>query len=258
MLKAFQGTATAAGDDPDAVLDAFLDGGDGEAFWKQVDANLRSGRVRMVFVADEVPKELRRIVEFLNEQMRPAEVLAIEVEHFTTRDGVRLLSPKLLGATERASSAKAIRSSRDPMDEAQWFDALAAAKGEAAARNGRRLAAWLRGRGWEVTMTESQDALATRVAQADARPSWPFFLRRSTGRVELSLQYLSHADAYRSEASRTELLARFKAIPGLQVATTKLTGWPSAPLAELEQDAVWRGVTGIFDEVAERLSEARS
>jgi len=32
--------------------------------------------IRMLFVADRIPAELRRIVEFLNEQMDPAEVLA--------------------------------------------------------------------------------------------------------------------------------------------------------------------------------------
>jgi hypothetical protein len=55
------------------VLAAFLGPQEPDAFWRQVDANLRAGRVRMVFVADRIPPELRRIVEFLNEQMRPAE-----------------------------------------------------------------------------------------------------------------------------------------------------------------------------------------
>ena len=45
-------------------------------YWKQVKTNLQAGRIRMVFVADEIPTELRRIVEFLNEQMDPAEVLS--------------------------------------------------------------------------------------------------------------------------------------------------------------------------------------
>lgn len=61
-----------AGDDRAAERPAeFLDGDDPDGFWRQVDANLSAGRIRMVFVADKVPKELRRIVEFLNEQMRP-------------------------------------------------------------------------------------------------------------------------------------------------------------------------------------------
>jgi hypothetical protein len=44
-------------------------------FWKAVETNLSAGRIRMLFVADELPDELVRIIEFLNEQMNPAEVL---------------------------------------------------------------------------------------------------------------------------------------------------------------------------------------
>ena len=49
---------------------------DPEEFWARVGANLRAGRVRLVFVSDALPVELRRVIEFLNEQMNPAEVSA--------------------------------------------------------------------------------------------------------------------------------------------------------------------------------------
>lgn len=57
----------------------FIDGSDVEEFWSTIEENLRQGKVRMVFVADQLPKELVRIPEFLNEQMKPAEVLGVEV-----------------------------------------------------------------------------------------------------------------------------------------------------------------------------------
>src|SRR5262245_14847744 len=43
-----------------------------DQFWQQVELNLKSGNMRLVFVADEIPAELQRIVEFLNAQMSPA------------------------------------------------------------------------------------------------------------------------------------------------------------------------------------------
>jgi hypothetical protein len=43
---------------------------DVEAFWGQVRTNLQAGKVRMLFVADRIPTELRRVVEFLNGQMQ--------------------------------------------------------------------------------------------------------------------------------------------------------------------------------------------
>ena len=35
------------------------------------------------FVAEEIPRELRRIVEFLDVQTDPAEVLAVEIRQYT-------------------------------------------------------------------------------------------------------------------------------------------------------------------------------
>ena len=74
------------GSTPTAVLaTSSAPGGDAEAFWQQVKTNLQAGRVRLVFVADVIPPELRRVVEFLNGQMDPAEVLAVEVRQFVGR-----------------------------------------------------------------------------------------------------------------------------------------------------------------------------
>jgi hypothetical protein len=39
-----------------------------------------------VFVADEIPVELRRIVEFINGQMDPAELLAVEIKQYVGGD----------------------------------------------------------------------------------------------------------------------------------------------------------------------------
>src|SRR3954469_4708077 len=49
--------------DPEGVLSDFLsDGQDAPAFWQQVKTNLQAGRVRLIFIADEIPPELRRVV----------------------------------------------------------------------------------------------------------------------------------------------------------------------------------------------------
>ena len=40
-----------------------------DAFWQKVSANLQNGKLRLLFVADEIPTELQRVVEFLNEQL---------------------------------------------------------------------------------------------------------------------------------------------------------------------------------------------
>ena len=60
----------------------------------------RLGRLRLIFVADEIPAELRRVIEFLNEQMRPAEVLGVGIRHYTDEaQRVRNLVPRVVGRT---------------------------------------------------------------------------------------------------------------------------------------------------------------
>ncbi|MDX2380830.1 MAG: hypothetical protein QNM02_13850 [Acidimicrobiia bacterium] len=93
------------GDDPGAFLEQFSEVGDGAAFWAAVDHNLRDGNIRMLFVADGFPDELVRVIEFLNEQMSPAEVLGVEVKQYTDGDR-QVLVPRVIGATTAAEQTK--------------------------------------------------------------------------------------------------------------------------------------------------------
>jgi hypothetical protein len=74
-------------------------------FWKAVETNLAAGRIRMLLVADVLPPELVRIIEFLNEQMNPAEVLGVELRQYVS--GVHTLYvPRVVGRTATAVTAK--------------------------------------------------------------------------------------------------------------------------------------------------------
>lgn len=93
--------------DPAAVLDAACGASDPAGYWERVGTNLAAGRVRLVFVADEISPELSRIVEFLNERMSETEVLAIEVKQYVDVDGQRqTVVPRVVGQTESAKAAK--------------------------------------------------------------------------------------------------------------------------------------------------------
>jgi hypothetical protein len=97
--------------DPDEEIERFLDDDELDAawFWERVKTNLQARKVRMLFAADRIPRELRRIIEFLNEQMDPAEVLGLELKHHAG-GGVRVLVPEVIGRTEAASSRKGMES----------------------------------------------------------------------------------------------------------------------------------------------------
>jgi hypothetical protein len=102
----FEAACDADGADPaDRIAERLGVELDQEAFWQSVETNLRAGRVRLVFVADDIPAELRRVIEFLNEQMDPAEVIGIEVKQYVGED-LRTLVPRVIGQTAFAEGGK--------------------------------------------------------------------------------------------------------------------------------------------------------
>src|SRR6185503_5814255 len=71
------------------------------------DRNLRDHNIRLLFVADVIPTELQRIVEFLNDQMDQTEVLAIEIKQFVSERGLKSLVPRVIGQTTAAQQKRA-------------------------------------------------------------------------------------------------------------------------------------------------------
>lgn len=115
-------TAAKAGDDLDAKILTFLEQGDPETleeFWDTVERNLRAGRIRLLFVSDGIPRELRRIVEFLNTQMERTEVLAVEVKQFTG-EGSTVFAPRVLGVSEAARETKQAGRPASPRRHTAW------------------------------------------------------------------------------------------------------------------------------------------
>lgn len=101
----FERNATARGQDATELLAQHIGDLDPEQFWSNVHANLTAGRIRMLFVADELPPGLRRVIEFLNEQMTSAEVLGVEVRQFVG-DGHTVYVPSVVGKTATAVASK--------------------------------------------------------------------------------------------------------------------------------------------------------
>jgi hypothetical protein len=100
IVAQFEANCRDGGRDPEQVFEEFLGSdADEERFWQKVKTNLQAGKLRLVFVADEIAPELRRVVEFLNEQLDPTEVLALEIKQYVSQDGLRTLVPRVIGQT---------------------------------------------------------------------------------------------------------------------------------------------------------------
>lgn len=106
VQAALERTATAKATTVEELVRGLGDDIDVEEFWKTVEANLLAGRIRMLFVADALPPELVRVIEFLNEQMSPAEVLGVELRQYVHDGGHVAYVPRVVGRTSAAVTQK--------------------------------------------------------------------------------------------------------------------------------------------------------
>ena len=117
----FEADCAARGDDPTSALVNLIGAdGDADALWEMVKTNLKAGKVRLLFVADRIPSEVKGIVEFLNKQMDPPEVLAIELRQYEG-EGLRTIVPMVYGHTGEAKERKAASGPKRQWDEASLF-----------------------------------------------------------------------------------------------------------------------------------------
>jgi hypothetical protein len=93
------------GAEADTQLLEFLGEQDADIFWKSVQTNLEAGRVRLVFVADEIPATLRRLIEYLNERLDVEEVVGIEIQRLEYGEREAFV-PSVIGRTVRAENRK--------------------------------------------------------------------------------------------------------------------------------------------------------
>lgn len=229
----FRETCSSDGRDPDEVLDEFLDEetSPGE-FWQQVKTNLQAGRLRLIIVADEIPPELRRIVEFLNEQMDPADVLAIEIKQFVS-EGLRTLVPRVLGRSEKKRISP--RQTRE-WNEELFFDELRKRKGDAVCKVANSISRWARKHDIEIQWGTGMKVGTMMLAFEHDGKKYPLAYPKTDGKVELQLSQLEDKPPFNREEKRRELRARLNSVGGFRITENRLDKYPVIPMDVLQQE----------------------
>ncbi len=234
LRTAFERRCEQDGSDADAELEAVLDAdADVDGFWELASANLKAGRIRLVFVADEIPRELRRVVEFLNEQMT-AEVIAIEVKQYVG-EGLRTLVPRVIGLTAASETRKGRRDQRQ-WDEASFFTELEAKRGSAEAAVARELLEWARihmprfwwGKG-------KVDGSFIPVLDHNGHPYSPLAIY-TNGKLYIRFSWINTRPPFNDPELLRGFLAHVNAIPGVHFPADAVSKAPSIELSLLAAD----------------------
>ncbi|MYH63915.1 MAG: hypothetical protein F4148_19945 [Caldilineaceae bacterium SB0675_bin_29] len=99
LRQTFESASDEQGLEPIERLAALLEADeepDADAYWESVATNLAAKRLRLLFVADEIPDPLARVIEFLNAQMPQIEVLAVEIKQYRG-ESLQTLVPRVIG-----------------------------------------------------------------------------------------------------------------------------------------------------------------
>lgn len=199
-----------------------------ESFFDQVFENLRAGRVRLVFVADIIPDELQRIVEFLNTQMSPTQVFAVEVKQYAAAGfRGRAIVPRVIGRTATTMTKS---SSGPKLRPAHFRESALPATREL----GDRLAAWAR----ELGLTVRETQQARQIRRSDNSVLANMYYSNDTLDIDLTLVAERLGHPHSDSVQRR-----------LQALTTKplTTKWPSVPTADLLEH--WPTTITILDDL---------
>jgi hypothetical protein len=235
------------GEEPEEVLaQAFDNEVDPDRYWEDVRTNLRAGKVRLLFIADQIPPELQRIVEFLNEQMNPAEVLAVEIKQYVG-EGRQTLVPRIIGQTAEAITTKT--GGRKPprqWDEQSFLDDLREKAGGHLVPLAKKILDWIADRGLIGAWGKgaSQGTCYAQVVVGDKRCRVLGLF--SHGKLEFEFRHIG------PEVKR-ELLDRLNAIEGFDIPEERLNSWTFLSFEPLLDDTKLKQFFEVADWLVEKL-----
>lgn len=262
IVTQFEANCRESGSDPEQVFERFLGlEADEDQFWQTVKTNLFAGKLRLVFVSDEIPSELRRVVEFLNEQIDPAEVLAVEIKQYVSREGLRTLVPRVIGQTAEAKQKKASATrERRRWDEASFFQEYNIRRDRDEAEMARQIFEWGLDREPNVNVQwgtgDTQGGFAIKV-NLKGRKTHELFGVGIHGILWISSSAYASQPPFDSEPKWQELTNKLSLI-GLALPSDRAERrFPSIRLSTLQHETALNQILDTFDWVIQEIQAAK-
>lgn len=236
-------------EDPEQELMNLLNSPDADMddFWQKVKTNLQAGRVRLVFVADKIPTKLRRIIEFLNQQMDPAEVLAVEIKQYVGGN-MKTLVPRIIGQTVEAQEKKTGGTPRQSRkwDEAAFFQELKT-RAPKATKPARAIYEWAINRASRIRWGKGAH-YGTFYAVLDyGGREWTPITLWTDGYLYVQFGYIKNNSPFDEYSKRLELLHRLNEIPDVTISEEAIDKYPSITLSTLNNEAALKQFLEVLD-----------
>jgi len=218
-----------------------------EAFWEQVGENLSLGRIRLVFVADEVPAELARVVSFLNAQMTPAQVLALQIRQYVG-GGLKALVPQVVGQPPPAPARKrpSRRPSRAPTSAA-FFALIETRRGAWEAAVAHRITGWAAHAGMRLIWDRETVQNLCRFVMTQREHDYQLFALSTAGEIEINFRWYPHQPPFHVAEKRLEFRQQLNAIPDVSLPVDVVNDTGIIPISALLSEPALRQFFGAIE-----------
>jgi len=242
--------------EPMEVLTEFLgEDKDVSQFWEDVKTNLQAQKIRLLFVADRIPSELQRIVEFLNGQMDPAEVLAVEIKQFIG-PAMKTLVPRVIGRTA-AAQAKRVRTGpeeRPEISESEFTKELRTRTDSAGVDSTTVVLNWMKRRSRKVWFRRLKTQVRfTAEFQSPSQSIYPMKVL-AEGVIIFQMRFVSGWAPFDSEEKRRELQARLERFHGWDL-RGGMTGLPRIDLNQITTPGEREELISVLDWMVDELTQ---
>ena len=235
----------------DLAADLLLTEEQANDYWNQVDRNLKAGRIRMIFAADAIPDSLRRIIEFLNNQMQNTEVLGLEIKQYISEDGQQMLLPRIIGKTLQATDAKE-RQKPKQWDKASFLEDIARSDNDDMRHLAERLIDDYQALGYSVWYGKGATHGSIVVWAdncADGAYHSLFSLYPGKNGCYLELQFQYFGEPFSELQEKQKLRREFERIFDIQIADSRLNGRPSMSAKKLLDETVYQSFRDKAEEM---------
>jgi hypothetical protein len=190
--------------------------------------------------------ELRRIIEFLNDQMQNTEVLGIEIKQYTSDGAISTLVPRVVGQTAKAMDIK----NTEPTVKIQWTEDMFMEKvgkvNPESCEICQRIINAFKGLGarsaYSVT-TKSSDGGIRFWYERLALISLYAYTKVVIIEVRFMLMKPSPFD---SDEKQREIIERLNAVPGIAIDRDKIHKLPSIDVAVLADHSAFDKFIEVF------------
>ena len=246
----------ASGIDSTDTLESLIDPEhSADEFWDSVKTNLEAQKIRMIFLADIISEELKTIVTFLNRQMNPAEVLAVELRYFTDKSKtLQTLVPTLHGVTAAQKSKRnSASSSGETISREEYFQMIDEQASPNRLASVQCILAWAERKSYSLVFNRGdRDVVFRPFFMAGNKAVYPIECKHR-GRLVFQMSDLArYYPPFNTSDTQKQLETMLTKIPGFEI-RGGMTGKPYIDIDKLETVRDRESLIQVLDWICEKL-----